>query len=72
MQGAGRGKGGITKLLGGADGEDDIVRREPFGHGDEVDGYAGYMWVLAQLWSANLIATRTYLGAGARSLRART
>jgi hypothetical protein len=44
VQGAGRGKGGITKLFGGGDGEDNVVRCEFLGHGNEVDGYAGWEW----------------------------
>ena len=41
MQTAGGTKGGITELVGGGDGEDDIVRRKFLGDVDEVDSNAG-------------------------------
>ena len=41
MQSAGGGKGGIAKLFGGGDGEDDVAGRELLGDGYEVDGDTG-------------------------------
>jgi len=40
MQAAGRGKGGIAKLLGGGYGQDDVVGRKLLGNVDKVDGDA--------------------------------
>ena len=38
MQLAGGGEGGIAELFGCGDGQDDVVRRELLGDGQEVDG----------------------------------
>jgi hypothetical protein len=43
VQTAGGTKGGIAKLVGGGDGEDDVVRRKLLGDIDEVDGDTGYI-----------------------------
>jgi hypothetical protein len=42
VQTAGGTQRGIAKLVGGRDGEDDVVRRKLLGYVDEVDGNAGY------------------------------
>ena len=41
MQCAGGGEGGVAQLIGGGDGEDEVVRREALSDGDEVDGDTG-------------------------------